>query len=311
MRRATPNQWQTGDPDCGIDINPAFRETQVTISQGVNCGIFIPEDTIRQYEREASQIVNNNMTGGVPMMSHLVRSIFHQLQGGYQKMNEQLLTLMSTRVGRNARSGNTDTTVNFNDDGTTNSFAEGWGRIAADMEESEICGPAWMVGSGNIHVYMKQLQARSLGMNQAGLNNAAIAESLGGNFYWDRLSGTVLGANRLLVCAENSVHFLEYNQHVGDFAGQKGAVIDFQIVDPFMQCWTPAGMVPFRWDATLRYNDCPTSYTGYAGSATYGKGWQIILSKKYDLFVTPTDAYDGADVNRQQNGTLLFQITNT
>lgn len=311
MQRSTPEQWQTGDPDCGIDAAPVFRETQFVVNEAVNYNIFLDEDKIRQYEQEASQIVNNNKTGGVPMMSHVVRTILHQLQGGYQKIDQRLLAIMATSVGRNPRSTNTNTTVNFNDDGTSNLFSEGWGRIAADMDEAEICGPVWMVGNGNPHVYFKQLQANALSANNSGLNNAAIANMIGGSFYWDRNSSSALGANTLLVCAENSVHFVEYNKHVGNFAGQKGAIFDTQIIDPFMQCWTPAGLQPFRWDITIRYNDCPTSYSGYAGTATYGKGWQIIISKNYDLFTTPTDAYDGGDVNRGQNGTLLFTITNT
>ena len=311
MRRSTQGQWQSGNPDCGIDVVPAFLETSVTINQANHFGMFLGEDQIRQYEQEASTIVNNNTTGGVPMMSMVAKALFHQLQGGYLAMNSTLLTAMSTRVGRNARNSLTNTTVNFNQLGTTNLFSEGWGRIAADIEESEICGPMWMVGNGNPHIYMKQLQNSALSFNQSGLSNSNIAAGLGGNFMWDRQTASALGANTLLVAAENSVHFLEYNENVGNFAGQKGAVIDFQIVDPFMQCWTPAGMQPFRWDCTLRYNDCPTQYTGYAGTTTYQKGWHLIIYKKYDLFVTPTNAYDGADANRGQNGTLLFTITNT
>ena len=309
MRRSTPAQWQT-NIDCGIDASPAFRETSQTINQVASINLFFAEDTIRQYGQESSRIVNSNQTG-VPMMSHIAKSIFTQLQGGYRKINSTLLTSMSTKIGKNVRGGLTTTAINFNDDGTTNSFAENIGRLATDLELNEICGPTWMIGSGNPHVFFKQHGFRALSANQSGLNNAAIVDGLGAKFMYDPDAATVLGANRLLVAAENSVHFLEYNKHVGAFAGEKGAIVDFQIVDPFMQCWNNGAMTPFRWDVTLRYNDCDTSYAGYAGTATYGKGWHVIISKTYDLFVTPTDAYDGGDIIAGQNGTLLYEITNT
>lgn len=311
MERATPEQWQTGDPDCGIDNSPAYKETAVTISQGVNIGLFFAEDTIRQYEREASR--KTSMGGGNAMMSAVVDGILHKLQGGYQKINQTLLTSMSTKFGYNHRPNPslTNTTVNFNDDGTTNSFSENWGRIAADMEMNELCGPFFATVTGNPHVWAKQYGAKALGMNQSGVNNAAIADMLGGKFYFDANQQSILGANTLAIYAENSVHLLEYDKHVGDFAGNKGSIIDFQIADPFMQCWNNGVLEPFRWDVTLRYNDCPTSYSGYSGSATYGKGWQVIISKSFDLFTTPLNAYNGGDRISGQNGTLLYTITNS
>lgn len=311
MERSTPEEWQTGAPDCGIDVSPAYKETAVMISQSVNLGLFFPEDTIRQYEREASRY--QNALGGTPMMSAIVDGILTKLQGGYQKINQTLLTTMSTKFGYNHRPNpsSTNVTVNFNDDGTTNSFSENWGRIAADMEINEICGGFFATVTGNPHVWAKQYAAKALSANQSGLNNAAIADMLGGKFYYDANQQAILGANTLAIFATNSVHFLEYDKHVGDFSGNKGAIIDFQIADPFMQCWNNGQLEPFKWDVTLRYNDCPTTYSGYAGSASYGKGWHVIISKSFDLFTTPTNAYNGGDRISGQNSTLLYTITNS
>ncbi len=312
MERSTPEQWQTGAPDCGIDNSPAYKETAVTISQGVNIGLFFAEDTIRQYENEASRYVNTN--GGVPMMSAVVEGILHKLQGGYMKIDQTCLTSLSTKIGFNHRPNpsSTNVTVNFPSTATSNLYTEGWGRIAADLEINEICGGFWGTVTGNAHVWNVQHNSvGALGMNQAGLNNDAIANGIGGQFFYDPNQQAILGANTMLICANNSVHFLEYNKHVGNFAGDKGAIIDFQIADPFMQCWNNGVMQPFLWDVTLRYNDCPTTYSGYAGSVSYGKGWQVILSKSFDTFITPTDAYNGGDRISGQNGTLLYTINNS
>jgi hypothetical protein len=41
------------------------------------------------------------------------------------------------------------------------------------------------------------------------------------------------------------------------------------------------------------------------------RGWQVILSKRYNLWVQPTDAYASGDELEGTNGTLKYFITNT
>jgi hypothetical protein len=72
-----------------------------------------------------------------------------------------------------------------------------------------------------------------------------------------------------------------------------------------------------RWDLQVRYADCPEDVenfisSGYINANTIsGRGYYVSVSKYYDLFTTPTDAYDGADRMAGGNDTLRYSLTNT
>jgi len=42
-----------------------------------------------------------------------------------------------------------------------------------------------------------------------------------------------------------------------------------------------------------------------------GRGYALYIKKRYGLFVTPTDAYDGGDRLAGSNGTLRYAMTNS
>jgi hypothetical protein len=64
-------------------------------------------------------------------------------------------------------------------------------------------------------------------------------------------------------------------------------------------------------DVQMKYIDCPTEITvGEGQPQTVNRGWQIILSKEYAMWVQPTDAYQASDPLEGTNGTLLYYIDN-
>jgi hypothetical protein len=118
--------------------------------------------------------------------------------------------------------------------------------------------------------------------------------------------------------SEDSAHYLEYLQNVGAWAGTRGNSTFSTIIDPRMQCWSEGNTLGnVRWDMQVRYADCPEDVanfitSGYKNVNTIsGRGYLVRIYKYYDLFVTPTDAYDGADVLAGSNGTLRYSLTNT
>jgi hypothetical protein len=106
---------------------------------------------------------------------------------------------------------------------------------------------------------------------------------------------------------------IEFNANVGNFAGARGTSFFGQLFDPRVQCRTGQSYRDFALDFQLKYIDCPTSLTNYytGQSQTFQRGWAMFVSKQYDLFTMPGDAYDGADVNHGANGTLHFTIANS
>lgn len=67
----------------------------------------------------------------------------------------------------------------------------------------------------------------------------------------------------------------------------------------------------------IGYADCPEDVgnfitSGYVNANTIsGRGYLVRIYKYYDLFVTPTNAYDGADRLAGSNGSLRYSLTNT
>jgi len=65
------------------------------------------------------------------------------------------------------------------------------------------------------------------------------------------------------------------------------------------------------FDVQMKYIDCPTSVDVQDSAVVVNRGWQVIISKDYSLWVQPTDAYAATDPLDDTNGTLRYVLTNT
>jgi len=308
--RSTEAQVTTSET-CGPDLVPAYRETTVVLGDYAQIAIHMTDDTIRQYCVDASNMVSLG-TPPTPLMAEHLDSILNALNGLYAKMETVLTTKMALNFGKNARTGSTATTnVNFNLNGATQNFQEGLTRILADAEINEICGTPIFVGAGNIHSFAVNKMANAYGLNQYGLDQAALADAMGFQFYLSQKTQSTWGSNQFGVFAPGSVQLVENQKYVNSYAQDLGTVKMFTMVDPRVQCWTPNGLQNVTWDVKMIYNACAeTKSGGYLSSATYGQGWEFIISKNYGLYVDPNDMYDGADVINGQNGTLRYTAQN-
>lgn len=284
---------------CDYNIVPVYKETTADVNQFVQLGIRIDDITIRQYCEDASRTVQAGTPPTTLMAEHL-DSILHIFNGLIEKMDTVLLTAMVANFGINVRTGNNATAaINISKDLQIQSLTQGLVQILADYQDNELAGTPNVVGSGlfrNFHMLQQFKQ-----MDFSGINTQAQMNQF--NFFYDRKASTIMGTNQIAVVAPGSVQMIEWMQNVGAFAGDKGSSFFGTLTDPYFG---------IRWDYQFKYVDCPTTYTNaYSGAtATIDRGWLLLISKNYDMFVTPSDAYDGADVLHGVNGLLRYTISN-
>lgn len=284
---------------CDYNIVPAYKETTASVNQFVQLGLRIDDETIRNYCKDASASVQVGTPPTALMAEHL-DSILHAMNGLYQKMDEVLLTSMQAQFGVNVRTGNNAlATININKQLNVQSLNDGLVQILADYEDNELNGQPLIVGSGLFRNLVRMQPFR-----QPDLSGISIQKEVNEfKFYYDRKASSIFGVNAIGVFAPGSVHLIEYMKNVGSFAGQKGLSTKATMTDPYYGV---------RWDIQFKYVDCPTEVTNaYTGStSTIDEGWILIISKNYDLFVNPADAFDGADTLAGVNGTLHYTISN-
>lgn len=316
MPRTTVSQVSTSDT-CAVDVLPAYKETSVSVNNIAQTGIFITDDQVRQYCEEASRTVAVGLPPTQIMTEHL-RSILHAMNGIYQKMEQVLTTSMASNFGKHVATGtSTAVAVNITQSGDNNVLTAGLTKLLTDAAANEFCGTPMFVGAlGSLmHSYAIQKQLNAL-TNANGVDMGALANDF--QFFASGQTGSTWGAQHVGMFAPGSVHLIERQDNVGSFAGQRGASFFTTIVDPRTQCWTPNGLGNIAFDLQVKYIDCPEDLgsnlaNGYiqADTISAARGYVLLIKKRYGLFTTPTNAYDGADRLAGSNGSLRYSITNS
>ena len=317
MPRTTVSQVSTSDT-CAVDVLPAYKETSVSVNNIAQTGLFITDDQVRQYCEEASRTVAVGLPPTQIMTEHL-RAILHAMNGIYQKMENVLTTSMASSFGKHVETGTaTAVTVNIEQDGTLNDLGTGLTNLLTRAANNEFCGTPMFVGAlGSLmHAYSIQKQRSAFGMSAAGVDYASMNNDF--QFFASGQTGSTWGAQHVGMFAPGSVHLIERQDNVGSFAGQRGSSFFTTIVDPRTQCWTPNGLGNIAFDLQVKYIDCPEDLgsnlaNGYINEASISaaRGYVLLIKKRYGLFTTPTDAYDGADRLAGSNGSLRYSITNS
>jgi hypothetical protein len=315
--RGTISQVSTTDT-CAVDVVPLFKEATPTVDNFVSMGVWIPDSQMRQYCEDAVRTVAVGQPP-TPMMVQFLDFLLHQMNSLYQKQENVLATEMASAFGKHVATGTaTAVAVNIEQDGNLNDLTAGVLKMLVDAQNNEFCGTPRFVGAlgGLMAAYNLQRNFRGL-YPGVGLDNAGLLDNAGFRFYASGQTGSAWGAQHVGMFAEDSVHYLEYLQNVGSWAGNRGNSTFSTFTDPRVQCWGTNGTSNVRWDMQVRYADCPEDVanfitSGYVNSNTIsGRGFLVRLYKYYDLFVTPSDSYDGADRLAGTNGTLRYSLTNT
>lgn len=303
MPRGVMAQASASAGICDITLVPGFKEKDVTIAQYAHVGLHFPDDTLRTYCEAWS---DPDTAGNAPVVRLVREGVLKAMNAMYARINATLTGLVVWGANVNNSYSNAAKTITIPLAGTSQDLDAGVLDMLADIQDAEFCGMPSIVGTGLFRNYNNLKVRGALGMNQAGVNSAAAVDW---QFFYDNYATTAWGSNVIGVFEPGSIHLLEADENVGSFAGQKGTAFYTQIVDPRMQCW---GDLPFTFDLAVDYINCPTTLTNaYTGStATFNRGWAVYIRKRFDLFQTPTDANDGADVSHGVNGALRFTVAN-
>lgn len=304
-KRPILSQVQDED-DCDINDIPVKAEWDLGTMRHKQYSFYVSDDQISRYCAEFAASVGV----GTPATS-IMRQHYDDILAGanivLRAINQDLATLMATEFGNNVRTGNS-AAVTLNIAKTPdNDLNAGVIRMLQDLQDNEVCGDPCIVGGGLFSGF-------NIAQQMACCNNAGMDFSRLGlpRFFYDKDLPAVLGANQIGVFAPGSVKFISRNKYVGPYAGDKGNSMFFTMALPVTEfgC-APDCLNDLVFDVQMRYIDCPTSVTVNGTAQTVNRGWQFIISKDYNLWVQPTDAYRVTDPLGGTNGTLRYNITNS
>lgn len=316
-RNRGTKKYVTNEDNCEIDVKPVYKQITVDLTGFSKLSLFLDDETIGRYEEAVTKMMEipGIMEEGTQVkvsppkvVIEFWDMVMENLNGLLDDVDENLLTSLATSFGTNVRTGvNTTSTINISKDAQIRDLEDGIPLLLRDFQENELTGRPSIIGSGLIHSYTLANQFRP-GNDMAGFSE----KQMGGefDFYYDPATASILGTNQVAVLAPGAVGLIHRNKYLGFRAGFKGAdffyVIKFPIVDSL------GNTFQFPIDVQFHYFTCPQEVIGgtYFGTQTIDRGWQIILSKNYDLFSIPTDAFAADDRLTGVNGALRYTLTN-
>ena len=282
----------TDKDDCDTPIGAVWKETEIGAPNYSKIGLFIPDSEFRKYQEEASKTLSVG-TPAAPMMLGLYNLLLTQIQAMLQKIDGNLVSAQATKFGKNIVSGNT-TPVNVNFS-TTISQTDGITKILSDFAANEMVGTPILVGNGAVNNW-QLAQSMKTGIDQGGFGASNL------KYYNDFKTSTLWGANHFGVFSQGTIGLVDYNKNVGPFAGEKGGSIFFTLPIPVQLA--NGTLTTFKFDAQLKYEDCPV-YDDL-GAKVADRGWKLIISKYYGLFNLPNDVFATGDPLEGVNGSFHY-----
>ena len=305
-------------PSCDNVVTVPYVEDTITIGQYREVAISIPDETIAAFDAYASTVVAAAKAGITPpaaskienggLMWEFYDSLLVACNGLLQGVNYDLVALAAASIGVNRRTtNNSAATINIPQDATTRLLTNGIPQIWRDISLNNFSGRPIVVGAGLFDAWARS-QAGIGGVDQSGTDTRLQSASFD---YWrdEQVPTALSGDNQIIVYEKDAIQIVEYLKFKGFKAGAKGNSIFGTLMLPFEQ---NGQKIPIEFDFQLKYFDCPTEMTvdGYAAQ-TVDRGWAVIVSKKFDLYVIPTDAYQASDPLTGNRGSLRYNITNT
>lgn len=295
------------EDNCEIDRIPSKLEWNVPTLNFKKHSFFLDDATIQRYCRESSNV---RSTGQPPtgVMQEIYENIVETAAVIMKAMNQDLVAEMATEFGENVTTGSsTGKVINFSRDGDKMILDNGIVEILRDFQENELCADPCIIGGGlfaswNIAQVAACCNAAGFDLSRLGLPK----------FFFDKDTQSIWGQDTIGVLSPGSVKFIGRNKYTGAFAGQRGNSFFTTLplpVDAY-QCNADDCLRDLVFDMQLRYIDCPTEIDVAGVPTTVNRGWQVILSKEYALWVQPTDAYADGDELAGTNGTLKYFIGN-
>lgn len=303
--RPTIDDVQEED-NCDVNRIPVRKEWNLPGLTFASSSFFLSDDEIRKYCEEASR----PRTIGTPATSLMQEhyELFKETAAiVLKKMSRDLVTDMATAFGDNVTTGSaTGKVINIDREGDKLILDNGIIDMLRDIQENEICGNPCLVGGGLFSAY-NMAQAIAC-CNSAGMDLGRLGLP---TFFFDKDTQNIWGPNSVGMFAPGSVKLIERLKYRRSFAGgQKGNSWFFTAPLPIAEfgCADPCQSMEF--DVQLKYHDCPTTVDVAGVPTEIPRGWQVIVSKNYALWVQPTNAYAAGDELEGTNGTLKYFISN-
>jgi hypothetical protein len=295
--------------DCSIDRIPGHLEWTLPGYSFKKSSFYISDKQMQNYCADAVAI---RQTGNpaTSVMQEIYGLIIEHANIIMKAINIDLVTKMATQFGVNTTTGQSNgKVINVNQNGNLQILDNGMVEFLRDLQENEICDEPCLIGGGLWAAWEKAqlLQCCSA----AGLDMSRMAMP---KLFFDKDTQQIWGPNTAGVLAPGSVKFIGRNQFLPPYSGQKGTSFFTTLPLPVNEfgCNLDDCLGDLVLDMQLKYIDCPTQVTGPGGGTiTVTRGWQVILSKLYALWVQPMDAYAPGDSLYDTNGTLKYYLTNT
>lgn len=305
-QRPTAAHVQDGD-DCDVNRIPAYNEWTLPALNHKQTSFFLDDITIQKYCEDASR---QRAVGAPPtqVMQEHYELIIEHANILMKVINADLVTDMATQFGDNVTTGSSSGKfININRSGG-NILDDGIIEILRDQQENEICADPCFVGGGLWAAW--NTAKETFGLNNAGMDLGNIGLP---RFFFDKDTQTIWGENSAALISPGSVKFIGRNAYVGAFSGKKGTSFFTTLPLPVNEfgCNNDACLRDLVLDLQLKYIDCPTEIDINGTPTMVNRGWQVILSKKYALWVMPTNAYASGDELEGTNGTLKYFLSNS
>jgi hypothetical protein len=306
-QRPTISHVQDED-DCDINRVPAYAEWTVPSVGHKQSSFFLDDNTIQQYCNDASMM----RSAGVPpsgLMQEIYDLLLEHANVVMKAINQDLVTDMSTQFGENVTTGSsTGKLINISKTADQLILDNGVIDMLRDLQENEICDSPCVVGGGLFAAYNLAQTVSAAASNGIDISRLGMP-----NFFFDKDTQTIWGQNTVGVFAKGSVKFIGRNKYQGAFGGARGTSYFMTLPLPVAEfgCNLDECLRDLIFDVQLKYIDCPTSVTINGTPTTVDRGWQVIVSKEFALWVQPTSAYGSGDTLEGTNGTLKYFIRNT
>lgn len=301
-RRPVLSDVQTED-NCDINTQPGYLEWTLPTLLHRQITFHIEDQLITQYCIDASRMRNTGAPA-TQVMQEVYERIVEHANILMRSINVALVTAQATEFGENVTTGTPTKQININSDGTKFILDDGIVEMMQDILENEICGEPCMVGGG---IFSNYNQAQAI----ACCNSAGLDYSKSGipRFFFDKDTQSIWGANSVGVFAPGSTKFISRNKFVQGFAGQKGTSFFTTLPLPVQEFGCADDCLrDLVLDMQLRYNDCPVTDENVG---TVERGWAVTLSKDFNLWTQPDNAFQSGDPLEGTNGTLKYFVGNS
>lgn len=307
--RQRPTSIHVQDEDnCELNRIPAYAEWTLPNMGFKSTSFFIADDTLKQYCADAFRARSVGQPPTRLMQEHWDLIVEHT-NILMSEINKDLLGDMATQFGENVTTGTTSgKVININRNGDQVILDDGIIAMLRDIQENEICNSPCFVGGGlwsawNMSQVMSCCNAAGMDLGKIGLPK----------FIFDKDTQTILGTNAAALLSPGSVKFIGRNEYVGDFAGRRGNSFFSTLPMPVeeFECNNDDCLRQLVFDLQIKYIDCPENIEVNNVSTPVNRGWQVIISKRYALWVQPKTAYAAGDILADTNGTLKYFLSNS